>query len=59
MGLFDIIFGKNKTVAQSNNTNLAEEISFGRYSDNNKTKAKTDKWYLAEDLYKDKNGMHL
>lgn len=31
-----------------------EHLSFGRYSDNNKTVAKTRSWYLAEDLYKEK-----
>jgi hypothetical protein len=29
-------------------------IRFGRYSDNNKSHAKTQSWYLAEDRYKEK-----
>ncbi len=31
------------------------EIRFGRYSDNNKSVAKTNKWYEAEDYFKAKN----
>ena len=30
-------------------------IRFGRYSDNNKSKAKTRAWYVAEDRFKEKN----
>lgn len=31
-----------------------EDIRFGRYNDNNKSYAQTQKWRLAEDLYKEK-----
>jgi hypothetical protein len=32
-----------------------EGMRFGRYSDNNKTFAKSQSWYKAEDLFKEKN----
>lgn len=31
-----------------------EDIRFGRYSDNNKSREKTQSWYAAEDLFKEK-----
>lgn len=34
-----------------------EGIRFGRYSDNNKSKSKTQSWYIAEDRFKEKNHM--
>ncbi len=52
MGLFDKIFGTNKTKPENS---IPNNITFGRYSDNNKSLAKTNKWFDAEQNFKDKN----
>jgi hypothetical protein len=52
--MFDKLFswGKKEEIPEPEPVQPA--ISFGRYSDNNKTKAKTSKWTEADNLYKEK-----
>lgn len=53
MGLLDKLFGWNQPPTQNPSSEPdAQAIRFGRYSDNNKPKAKIQKWYEAEDLFK-------
>ncbi len=54
MGWLDKLFGKKE---EQHPTNIpgSRELRFGRYSDNNKPLAKTNKWYEAEDFFKAKN----
>ncbi|MBK7434273.1 MAG: hypothetical protein IPI66_10455 [Chitinophagaceae bacterium] len=47
--MFDKLFGWGKKPAASD-----PEIPFGRYSDNNKTVEKTNRWTDADNLYKEK-----
>ena len=56
MGLFDKLL--NLIQSDDDTPSISPEaqlIRFGRYSDNNKTLAKTKQWYVAEDLYTAKN----
>ncbi len=48
--MFDRIFGKGKKKESPE----VMTIQFGRYSDNNKPQAKSDRWTDAEKLYKEK-----
>lgn len=55
MGFLDKLFNLNKTAEEAAPQMPAQSpIKMGRYSDNNKTLAKTQRWYDAEDLFKDK-----
>ncbi|MBL7766784.1 MAG: hypothetical protein JNJ58_11860 [Chitinophagaceae bacterium] len=55
MGLFDKLFGLGKSdPAEVERAAGLSRIRFGRYSDNNKSLAKTNRWYEAEDLFKQK-----
>ncbi len=56
MGFLDKLFnfGKADDERNTNPSVASVNIKMGRYSDNNKTVAKTNKWYEAEDLYKEK-----
>ncbi len=55
MGFFDKLFNLGKSEEATNlNTPDSAAIRMGRYSDNNKTLAKTEKWYEADDLFKEK-----
>lgn len=47
--MFDKLFGRGKKAAEQ-----APAINFGRYSDNNKTVEKTNRWTDADNLYKEK-----
>lgn len=47
--MFDKLFGGSKKTASANPL-----ISFGRYSDNNKSIEKTNRWTDADNLYKEK-----
>lgn len=47
--MFDKLFGRGKRAAATN-----PAIPFGRYSDNNKSVAKTNRWTDADNLYKEK-----
>jgi hypothetical protein len=47
--MFDKLFGRGKKDVEP-----APAISFGRYSDNNKTIEKTNRWADADNLYKEK-----
>lgn len=51
MGLFDKFFGRKEEDASPP---PSSPIRFGRYSDNNKTIAKTRRWYDAEEHFKAK-----
>lgn len=54
MGLLDGLKNLFKTETSSNEKQLlVSVIRFGRYSDNNKTLAKTNKWFEAERFYKE------
>ena len=55
MGWLDKLFGKKEDEAKAFVPAGSREIRFGRYSDNNKSIAKTNKWYEAEDFFKAKN----
>lgn len=48
------ISGQAKRVNMESPFAPLKDIRFGRYSDNNKTLKKTQCWYKAEDLYKEK-----
>lgn len=52
MGWLDKLFGKDTSPANAHNNNTG--INFGRYSDNNKSLRKTQRWYDAEDAFKAK-----
>lgn len=55
MGFLDKLFNLGKSDEQSqSNRSAVKDIKMGRYSDNNKSVAKTNKWYEAEDLFKEK-----
>lgn len=55
MGFFDKLFNLGKDEeGQSSSRAAGSALRMGRYSDNNKTIAKTQRWYDAEDLYKEK-----
>ncbi len=60
MGWLDKLFGKEDATGAPASSQGAypfaglEGIRFGRYSDNNKSYAKTQRWYEAEDRYKEK-----
>jgi len=47
--MFDKLFGRSKKDASAD-----PSITFGRYSDNNKTTEKTSRWADADSLYKEK-----
>jgi hypothetical protein len=47
--MFDKLFGRGKKSAEQR-----PDINFGRYSDNNKTVEKVDRWTDADNLYKEK-----
>lgn len=49
--MFDKLFGKGK---KKDVTGTEPQISFGRYSDNNKPVAKTNRWTDADNLFKEK-----
>lgn len=49
--MFDRLFGKGK---KKDGSGAAPAISFGRYSDNNKPVAKTNRWTDADNLFKEK-----
>jgi hypothetical protein len=49
--MFDKLFGRGKKKAETGNGPL---ILFGRYSDNNKSLAKTNRWTDADNLFKEK-----
>src|SRR5688572_18208332 len=49
--MLDKLFGRKKIKQE---TEQAPEISFGRYSDNNKTVAKVNRWTDADNLFKEK-----
>lgn len=49
--MFDRLFGRGKKKDQPPG---APEISFGRYSDNNKPLARVNRWTEADNLYKEK-----
>src|ERR1043165_3094971 len=71
MGWLDKLFGRNEEdTKQAVTTNSGdpsgsgsatapfaglEGITFGRYSDNNKSQKKTQSWYRSEDRFKEKN----
>ena len=46
--------GQQPSVKKDSHFASVKHIRFGRYSDNNKTLKKTQCWYKAEDLYKEK-----
>lgn len=54
MGFLDKLFNFGNSEKDSDNSLETNAIRMGRYSDNNKTVEKTQKWYDAEDLYKEK-----
>jgi hypothetical protein len=55
MGFLDKLFNLGKEEDKPNEQMPASvDIKLGRYSDNNKSMAKTKKWYDAEDLFKEK-----
>lgn len=49
--MFDRLFGKGK---KKEGAGTEPQISFGRYSDNNKPVAKTNRWTDADNLFKEK-----
>lgn len=55
MGWLDKLFGKKEETTGATFSAGNPDLRFGRYSDNNKSVAKTNKWYEAEDLFKAKN----
>lgn len=54
MGWLDKLFGKEQSSSESSLDPALAQIRFGRYSDNNKSPAKTAKWYDADNLFKEK-----
>ncbi len=55
MGFFDKLFKLGKDDEKASSAQLPlPHLRMGRYSDNNKTLAKTQRWYDAEDLFKEK-----
>jgi hypothetical protein len=54
MGFLDKLFNFGKDNESDSKVSPTQSIKMGRYSDNNKTVAKTKKWYEAEDLFKEK-----
>jgi hypothetical protein len=52
--MFDKLFNWGKKEETTETPITKPNISFGRYSDNNKTKAKTAKWTDADNQYKEK-----
>lgn len=53
MGLLDKLFGFGKKEPEIETPIIEPDIRFGRYSDNNKSLAKTNRWYEAESLFKE------
>jgi hypothetical protein len=49
--MLEKLFGRKKNRPE---TQQAPEISFGRYSDNNKSVAKVTRWTDADNLFKEK-----
>jgi hypothetical protein len=54
MGWLDKLFGREQPSPGSIQDPALAQIRFGRYSDNNKTPAKTAKWFDADSLFKEK-----
>ncbi len=54
MGWLDKLLGKEQSFAENNPDPVLAQIRFGRYSDNNKSLAKTAKWFDADQLFKEK-----
>lgn len=54
MGWLNKLFGKEEESAEQADNTALNAIRFGRYSDNNKSPAKTARWYDADNLFKEK-----